>query len=80
MFDPAPQPKKSSKEAPSPFLDEKNRAAMGAEIRRAGQGLDYDSAGTVEFIRRWRPQFLLLGNGTRGCSVEHSVTELHHRR
>jgi propionyl-CoA carboxylase alpha chain len=37
-------------EAPSPFLDEGTRAAMGAQAVALAQAVDYQSAGTVEFI------------------------------
>src|ERR687883_1387064 len=37
-------------EAPSPFLDEATRAAMGAQAVALAKAVDYRSAGTVEFI------------------------------
>ena len=37
-------------EAPSPFLDEKTRAAMGEQSCALAQAVGYTSAGTVEFI------------------------------
>lgn len=37
-------------EAPSPFLDEETRAAMGAQSVALAQSVGYTSAGTVEFI------------------------------
>ena len=37
-------------EAPSPFLDEKTRAAMGAQAVALAKAVNYESAGTVEFI------------------------------
>jgi propionyl-CoA carboxylase alpha chain len=37
-------------EAPSPFLDEETRAAMGAESVALAKAVDFDSAGTVVFI------------------------------
>ena len=37
-------------EAPSPFLDEKTRKAMGEQAVALAMAVDYQSAGTVEFI------------------------------
>ena len=37
-------------EAPSPFLDEKTRKAMGEQSVALAKAVDYQSAGTVEFI------------------------------
>ena len=37
-------------EAPSPFLDEETRRAMGEQAVALAQAVDYTSAGTVEFI------------------------------
>ena len=37
-------------EAPSPLLDEATRAAMGAQAVALAQAVNYDSAGTVEFV------------------------------
>lgn len=62
-------------EAPSPFLDEKTRAAMGAESVALAKAVDYDSAGTVEFIVDKHKNFYFLEMNTR-LQVEHPVTEL----
>ena len=62
-------------EAPSPFLDEKTRAAMGAQSVLLAQAVDYDSAGTVEFIVDKDQNFFFLEMNTR-LQVEHPVTEL----
>jgi len=62
-------------EAPSPFLDEKTRAAMGAEAVALAQAVDYSSAGTVEFIVDADRNFYFLEMNTR-LQVEHPVTEL----
>ncbi|WP_108683467.1 acetyl/propionyl/methylcrotonyl-CoA carboxylase subunit alpha [Methyloceanibacter sp. wino2] len=61
-------------EAPSPFLDEKTRAAMGAEAVALAKAVDYDSAGTVEFIVDKDKNFYFLEMNTR-LQVEHPVTE-----
>ncbi len=62
-------------EAPSPFLDEKTRAAMGAEAVALAKAVGYDSAGTVEFIVDKDRNFYFLEMNTR-LQVEHPVTEL----
>jgi len=62
-------------EAPSPFLDEKTRAAMGKESVALAKAVDYDSAGTVEFIVDKDKNFYFLEMNTR-LQVEHPVTEL----
>jgi len=62
-------------EAPSPFLDEKTRQAMGAEAIALAKAVDYDSAGTVEFIVDGDRNFYFLEMNTR-LQVEHPVTEL----
>ena len=62
-------------EAPSPFLDEETRAAMGAESVALAKAVDYDSTGTVEFIVDGDKNFYFLEMNTR-LQVEHPVTEL----
>ena len=62
-------------EAPSPFLDEETRAAMGAQSVALAQAVDYASAGTVEFIVDGDRNFYFLEMNTR-LQVEHPVTEL----
>jgi propionyl-CoA carboxylase alpha chain len=62
-------------EAPSPFLDEKTRAAMGAQAVALAKAVDYQSAGTVEFIVDKNKSFYFLEMNTR-LQVEHPVTEL----
>jgi propionyl-CoA carboxylase alpha chain len=62
-------------EAPSPFLDEKTRAAMGAQAVALAKAAGYRSAGTVEFIVDQKRKFYFLEMNTR-LQVEHPVTEL----
>ena len=62
-------------EAPSPFLDEKTRKAMGEQAVALSKAVGYDSAGTVEFIVDKDRNFYFLEMNTR-LQVEHPVTEL----
>ncbi|WP_336068487.1 acetyl/propionyl/methylcrotonyl-CoA carboxylase subunit alpha [Nitratireductor rhodophyticola] len=62
-------------EAPSPFLDAETRAAMGAQSVALAKAVDYQSAGTVEFIVDKNRNFYFLEMNTR-LQVEHPVTEL----
>lgn len=62
-------------EAPSPFLDEKTRKAMGEQSVALAKAVDYCSAGTVEFIVDGDKNFYFLEMNTR-LQVEHPVTEL----
>ena len=62
-------------EAPSPFLDEATRKAMGEQSVALAKAVDYCSAGTVEFIVDGDKNFYFLEMNTR-LQVEHPVTEL----
>ncbi|MBT3428576.1 MAG: acetyl/propionyl/methylcrotonyl-CoA carboxylase subunit alpha [Gammaproteobacteria bacterium] len=61
-------------EAPSPFLDEVTRKAMGEQAVTLAAAVDYCSAGTVEFIVDANKNFYFLEMNTR-LQVEHPVTE-----
>jgi propionyl-CoA carboxylase alpha chain len=62
-------------EAPSPLLDEETRALMGAQAVALAKAVNYDSAGTVEFVAGQDKSFYFLEMNTR-LQVEHPVTEL----
>jgi propionyl-CoA carboxylase alpha chain len=66
---------KVAEEAPSPFLDEATRRAMGEQAVALAKAVDYQSAGTVEFIVDKDRNFYFLEMNTR-LQVEHPVTEL----
>jgi propionyl-CoA carboxylase alpha chain len=62
-------------EAPSPLLDETTRKAMGEQAVALARAVNYDSAGTVEFVAGQDRSFFFLEMNTR-LQVEHPVTEL----
>jgi propionyl-CoA carboxylase alpha chain len=62
-------------EAPSPFLDAATREAMGNQAVALAKAVNYESAGTVEFIVDQARNFYFLEMNTR-LQVEHPVTEL----
>jgi len=61
-------------EAPSPFLDNATREAMGRQAVALARAVDYQSAGTVEFVVGRDRSFYFLEMNTR-LQVEHPVTE-----
>jgi 3-methylcrotonyl-CoA carboxylase alpha subunit len=61
-------------ESPSPFLTPELREAMGAAAVLAGRAIDYQNAGTVEFIVGQDGGFYFMEINTR-LQVEHPVTE-----
>ncbi|KAA0076206.1 acetyl/propionyl/methylcrotonyl-CoA carboxylase subunit alpha [Tardiphaga sp. P9-11] len=62
-------------EAPSPLLDETTRRKMGEQAVALAKAVNYDSAGTVEFVAGQDKSFYFLEMNTR-LQVEHPVTEL----
>ena len=61
-------------EAPSPFISDDTRAAMGAQAVALAKAVQYQSAGTVEFVVGKDQSFYFLEMNTR-LQVEHPVTE-----
>ncbi len=62
-------------EAPSPFVDEDTRQAMGEQAVALARAVKYVSAGTVEFIVDGNKNFYFLEMNAR-LQVEHPVTEM----
>jgi propionyl-CoA carboxylase alpha chain len=61
-------------EAPSPFISEATRKAMGEQAVALARAVNYQSAGTVEFVVGRDQSFYFLEMNTR-LQVEHPVTE-----
>lgn len=62
-------------EAPSPAVDEKLRAKMGAAAINVAKAVGYVGAGTVEFLLDRDDNFYFMEMNTR-LQVEHPVTEM----
>ena len=62
-------------EAPSPFIDEPTRKAMGEQAVQLARAVKYQSAGTVEFVVGKSRSFYFLEMNTR-LQVEHPETEI----
>ncbi len=61
-------------EAPSPFISDETRKAMGEQAVALAKAVNYQSAGTVEFVVGKNQDFYFLEMNTR-LQVEHPVTE-----
>jgi propionyl-CoA carboxylase alpha chain len=61
-------------EAPSPFISDETRKAMGEQAVQLAKAVNYQSAGTVEFVVGKDQSFYFLEMNTR-LQVEHPVTE-----
>jgi propionyl-CoA carboxylase alpha chain len=61
-------------EAPSPFISDATRKAMGEQAVLLAKAVNYQSAGTVEFVVGKDQSFYFLEMNTR-LQVEHPVTE-----
>lgn len=61
-------------ETPSPFITEEIRQAMGAAAVKGAKSVNYEGAGTVEFIVDKNKNFYFMEMNTR-IQVEHPITE-----
>lgn len=61
-------------ESPSPFLDQALREKMGDAAVKAGQSINYEGVGTIEFLVDKHRNFYFMEMNTR-IQVEHPVTE-----
>ncbi len=62
-------------ESPSPFVDATRREALGAAAIKAADAVEYEGAGTVEFLVDAEGNFYFMEMNTR-LQVEHPVTEM----
>ncbi len=62
-------------EAPSPAIDEETRKEMGAAAVRAAKAINYEGAGTCEFLLDHDGKWYFMEMNTR-IQVEHCVTEM----
>ena len=61
-------------ESPSPFITPATRKAMGRAAIKLAQAVDYENAGTMEFLVDDKQNFYFMEMNTR-IQVEHPVTE-----
>jgi acetyl-CoA carboxylase biotin carboxylase subunit len=61
-------------ESPSPFMDESLRHKMGQAAIKAGEAINYEGVGTIEFLVDKYKNFYFMEMNTR-IQVEHPVTE-----
>mgnify|MGYP000196588715 FL=1 len=65
---------KLTEETPSPFMTDKLREAMGDAAVKAAEYIQYEGAGTVEFLVDKHRKFYFMEMNTR-IQVEHPITE-----
>ena len=65
---------KLTEETPSPFMTAKLRTAMGLAAVKASEFINYEGAGTVEFLVDKHRNFFFMEMNTR-IQVEHPITE-----
>jgi acetyl-CoA carboxylase biotin carboxylase subunit len=65
---------KLTEETPSPFMTAKLRNAMGLAAVKASEYINYEGAGTVEFLVDKHRNFFFMEMNTR-IQVEHPITE-----
>ena len=65
---------KLTEETPSPFMTPKLRSAMGKAAIKASKAINYEGAGTVEFLVDKDRNFYFMEMNTR-IQVEHPITE-----
>jgi acetyl-CoA carboxylase biotin carboxylase subunit len=65
---------KLTEETPSPFMTDKLREAMGDAAVKAAEFIQYEGAGTVEFLVDKHRKFYFMEMNTR-IQVEHPITE-----
>ena len=61
-------------ETPSPFVDQNLRNKMGEAAVKAGKFINYEGAGTIEFLVDKHKDFYFMEMNTR-IQVEHAITE-----
>ena len=61
-------------EAPSPFISDKIRKKMGEDAVKLAKSVNYEGAGTVEFLVDENGEYFFIEMNTR-IQVEHGVTE-----
>ena len=61
-------------EAPSPFISDEVRKKMGRDAVKLAKSVDYEGAGTVEFLVDKKGEYFFIEMNTR-IQVEHGVTE-----
>ena len=61
-------------EAPSPFISDKIRKKMGEDAVKLAKSVNYEGAGTVEFLVDGKGEYFFIEMNTR-IQVEHGVTE-----